>query len=297
MHGSAQRKIVELDHAPDILARLQFGFTAAQSPSRISVKMGELNRYNLAALRESIRPVRVRWMARCGSTNDVAARARRAGVLFAPVLVLTGAQVAGRGRGASAWWSGDGCITATLVVAAQQRFAPHQLPLLVGVALRRAVAKLARAEGIVLKWPNDLLHRGRKLAGVLCERVGGADLIGIGLNVNLDPRAAPRSLRSTVTSLSQITGRRFRKSAVLSDLVRQVHEILLRRDEFPFAQVLREYNQHDALRGRRVAVTVNGSAVRGTCAGLDASGQLLVRETGRRGAPPRRIVAGHVQVL
>jgi hypothetical protein len=78
---------------------LHFGFTAAQSPSRISVKMGDANRYNLATLRESVRPVRVRWLPRCGSTNDVAARLRRAGALFAPALVLAGAQVAGRGRG------------------------------------------------------------------------------------------------------------------------------------------------------------------------------------------------------
>ena len=97
------------------------------------------------------------------------------------------------------WWSGSGCVTPTLVVAAQERFAPHQLPLHVGVALRRALVKVAREPSIELKWPNDLLHGGRKLAGILCERVGGADLVGIGLNVNLDPRDAPPAMRSAVT--------------------------------------------------------------------------------------------------
>jgi BirA family biotin operon repressor/biotin-[acetyl-CoA-carboxylase] ligase len=260
--------------------------------------MSDPNRYNLAALRESVRPLRLRWVARCGSTNEVAARLRRNGALFAPALVLTGAQAAGRGRGGNAWWSDGGCITATLVLAAQPRFAPHQLPLLVGVALRRAVAELARQPAIELKWPNDLLHRGRKLAGVLCERVGGADLIGIGLNVNLDPRDCPAPLRATLTSLSRITGRRFDKTVVLSDVVRRAYEVLSRRDEYPFGQVLREYNQHDALRGRRVTVTIHADrdVIRGTCAGLDGAGRLLVRESPRRGAPPRRIIAGHVQV-
>ena len=258
--------------------------------------MGDANRYNLATLRESVRPVRVRWLPRCGSTNDVAARLRRAGALFAPALVLAGAQVAGRGRGGSIWWSGTGCVTATLVVAAQDRFAPHQLPLLVGAALRRALVEAAREPSIELKWPNDLLHGGRKLAGILCERVGGADLVGIGLNVNLDPRQAPPALRSAATSLSRIAGRDFDKTTVLSDVVRHVNEVLSRRDEYPFGQALREYNEHDALRGRRVSVTTNGDVIRGTCAGLDASGLLLVRQAGRRGLPPRRIVAGHVQV-
>ena len=261
--------------------------------------MGDPNRYNLAALRERVRPVRVHWFARLGSTNDAAARMRRARELFAPALVLTGAQLAGRGRGGNAWWSDGGCITATLAVAVQERFSPHQLPLLVGLALRNAVAEIAQDASIQLKWPNDVLHRGRKLAGVLCERVDRLDLVGIGLNVNLDPRDVPAALRPKVTSLSRVSGREFDKTAVLSDVVRRVHAVLSRRDEYPFGQVLREYDRHHALRGRRVSVTVDGRdgrhVIRGTCAGLDAVGRLLVRDRSGRGSH-HRIVAGEVQV-
>jgi len=103
-------------------------------------------------------------------------------------------------------------------------------------------------------------------------------------------------LRLNATSLSQITGRRFDKTEVLSDVVRRVYEVLSRRDEYPFGQILREYNEHDALRGRRVTVTMTGDVIRGTCAGVDGTGRLLVRAGARRGAPPHRIVAGHVQV-
>jgi biotin-(acetyl-CoA carboxylase) ligase len=100
--------------------------------------------------------------------------------------------------------------------------------------------------------------------------------------------------------MSQIAGRNFDKTAVLSDVVRRVHAVLSRRDEYPFGQVLREYNLHHALRGRRVSVTVNRGLIRGTCTGLDNLGRLLVRDegpVGRRGAVSHhRIVAGHVQV-
>jgi BirA family biotin operon repressor/biotin-[acetyl-CoA-carboxylase] ligase len=242
-----------------------------------------------------VRPVRVHWFARLGSTNDAAARMRRAGALFAPALVLAGAQVAGRGRGGNAWWSGDGCITATLAAAVQERFSPHQLPLLVGLALRNAVADITADPSFALKWPNDVLHRGRKLAGILCERVDRLDLVGIGLNVNLDPRDVPAPLRARVTSLSHATGREFDKTAVLSDVVRRVHAVVSRRDEYPFGQVLREYNEHHALRGRRVTVTVNDDVIRGTCTGLDGVGRLVVRDAARRGSH-HRIVAGQVQV-
>lgn len=257
--------------------------------------MADLNRYNLAQLRAALRPVRVHWFARVGSTNDTAARMRRARNLFAPALVLTGAQVRGRGRGGSAWWSSGGCVTATLASAAQGRFAPHQLPLLVGLALRNAVADVTGQPAIELKWPNDLLYRGRKLAGVLCERVDGIDLIGIGLNVNLDPGDVPAALRLRITSLAQLTGREFDKTQVLSDVVRRVHLALSRRDEYPFGQVLQEYDLHHALRGRRVTVTVDREIIRGTCTGLDGKGLLLVRDDRRRGVS-HRIVAGHVQM-
>ena len=197
------------------------------------------NRYNLAQLRAAVRPVRLHWFARVRSTNDTAARMRRARTLFAPALVLAGAQARGRGRGANAWWSSDGCVTATLATAVQERFSPHQLPLLVGLALRNAVAELTGQPAIELKWPNDLLYRGRKLAGLLCERVDGLDLIGIGLNVNLDPADTPAALRPRITSLSRLTGREFDKTKVLSDVVRRVHAVLSRRDEYPFGQMLR----------------------------------------------------------
>jgi BirA family biotin operon repressor/biotin-[acetyl-CoA-carboxylase] ligase len=58
-----------------------------------------------------------------------------------------------------------------------------------------------------LKWPNDLLVDNRKLGGLLCERVRKADLVGLGLNVNVDPADAPPDIRDRVTSLRAIVGR------------------------------------------------------------------------------------------
>jgi biotin-(acetyl-CoA carboxylase) ligase len=77
--------------------------------------------------------------------------------------------------------------------------------------------------------------------------------------------------------------------------VKRIYPVLSRRDEHPFPAVLREYDRHHALRGRRVSVTVHGDArpIRGTCQGLDGVGRLLVRDRARR---QFHIVAGHVQV-
>jgi BirA family transcriptional regulator, biotin operon repressor / biotin---[acetyl-CoA-carboxylase] ligase len=250
--------------------------------------------YNLKRLREAVRPVRLHWFPRLGSTNDQAAAMRRRHELFAPALVLAGTQIAGRGRGSNRWWSSAGSVTATLVFPVQERFLPHQLPLIIGLALRNAAAGITGNQEIELKWPNDLVYRGQKVAGLLCERVQRADLIGIGLNVNLAPATVPTQLREKIVSLSQIAGRSFDKTGVLSEIVRQLLPVLSRRDEYPFPAVLREYDRHHALRGRRVSVTVSHDIrpIEGTCQGLDGLGRLLVRDQSNE----FHIVTGQVQV-
>src|SRR5204862_3131112 len=96
---------------------------------------------------------------------------RRRGKLYAPAIVLTSHQIAGRGRGSNAWWSGSGSLTVTFVLPVHEHSLPHQVPLIAGLAVRDALAKHCGLDEIQLKWPNDLLFAGKKLAGLLCERV------------------------------------------------------------------------------------------------------------------------------
>jgi BirA family biotin operon repressor/biotin-[acetyl-CoA-carboxylase] ligase len=191
-------------------------------------------------------------------------------------------------------------LTVTFVFPIDESVSPHQLPLVAGLAVRNAVAELTRDAPIQLKWPNDLLYDGRKLGGLLCERVHKADLVGLGLNANLDPRDAPPGLRDRVTSLSQITGAPHDLTGVLVTAARHLHKLCSRRAEFPFPTILKEYDAHHALIGRRVSVTAaggNGSigeAVSGRCEGLDRMGRLLLRTRSQR---LEHVISGQVQVL
>lgn len=253
------------------------------------------NRFRLDALRQSLRPFRLHWFPTLRSTNDHAAVLRRAGRLFAPAVVLTGRQTAGRGRGSHAWWSGAGCLTVTFVLPVDSQLSPHQIPLLAGLAVRNAAADLCGSERIALKWPNDLLYDGRKLAGLLCERIDKADLIGLGLNVNLDIAKAPRLLRGQLSSLSDIAGRRLDATHVLSTVAAQLHRVWSRGAGHPFGVMLREYDAHHALVGRRVSVVDNGHPpISGKCEGLDEMGRLLLRS---RTNKLQRVICGHVQML
>ncbi|QOV87543.1 biotin--[acetyl-CoA-carboxylase] ligase [Humisphaera borealis] len=238
--------------------------------------------FDLSRLRLAIKPFRLHWFPRLRSTNDHAVALRERGTLYAPSVVLTGHQTAGRGRGAHRWWSAGGCLTVTFVLPVDEAMQPHQLPLIAGIAVRRAAEKLSGKPGIQLKWPNDLLHAGRKLGGLLCERVRRADLVGLGLNVNVDPADAPADLQKSVTSLSAIAGRPLDMTDALACVATELQQLIRCLPETPFPALLKEYDEHHALIGRQVSVFDNGDgkAVNGKCEGLDDMGRLLLRDRG-----------------
>ena len=252
------------------------------------------DRFNLSRLRHELRPLKLHWFPRLRSTNDHAATLRRRGELFAPAVVLAGRQIAGRGRGSNAWWSAAGSLTVTFVFPVEEHLSPHQIPLIAGLAVRDAVAELSGDESIALKWPNDVVHDGRKLAGLLCERVSKADLVGVGLNVNVNAAQAPAALRRRITSLSAIADRSIDMNEALATVARHLHRAMSRRGDRLFAETLQRYDAHHALVGQKVSVVEAGSnrLVTGRCAGLDSTGRLILRERRKT----QLIIAGQVRM-
>jgi BirA family biotin operon repressor/biotin-[acetyl-CoA-carboxylase] ligase len=255
---------------------------------------GPASSFDLNRLRERLKPFRLHWFPRLRSTNDHAAKLRTRGELFAPAAVLTAHQIAGRGRGSNTWWSKPGSLTVTFVLAAGDRVEPHQLPLVAGLAVRNAAAELSGDDAIQLKWPNDVLHHDKKLAGLLCERVLGADLVGIGINVNVPATKAPKSMRDRITSLSDIRGQALDITETLAIVASHLRLTLDRAAGRSFSTLLREYDQHHALIGRHVCVTANAfePPVCGKCEGLDSIGRLLLRSRGKL----EHVISGQVQV-
>jgi BirA family transcriptional regulator, biotin operon repressor / biotin---[acetyl-CoA-carboxylase] ligase len=252
------------------------------------------NTFNLARLRQGLKPFKLHWFPRLRSTNDHAAELRRRGKLFAPAVVLTGRQIAGRGRGSNSWWSNRGSITVTFVFPVEEHLSPHQVPLLAGLAVRDAASALVGDAEVTLKWPNDVLFDGKKLAGLLCERVSKADLIGVGVNVNNDPKNAPAALRGQITSLAAIAGRPIDINEALIALAAHLHRAMSRRGDRLFVETLNRYDEHHALVGRKVSVVEAGSGrvVSGRCTGLDSNGRLVLRN-GRKTHP---VIAGQVRM-
>jgi BirA family biotin operon repressor/biotin-[acetyl-CoA-carboxylase] ligase len=251
--------------------------------------------FELASLRFKLKPFRLHFFPRIGSTNSHAIVLRKRKELFAPAVILAGRQVKGRGRGSNTWWSGEGSLAATFALPVEDHLQPHQVPLIAGLAVRDAVATICGVQDIGLKWPNDLLHDRRKLAGLLCERLDRIDLIGVGINVNVVTTQVPKALREKVTSLRSITGVDISLSQLVVAIAQNLRQMLSRHDQPSFAPLLKEYDRYHVLVGRTVRVTgIPGEpSIRGRVTGLDDLGRLLLRDAKQKHA----VIAGSIEIL
>ncbi len=194
-----------------------------------------------------------------GSTSD---RARALAEAGAPhgTLVTTDHQVAGRGSQGSTWTTPPRReLTMSLVL----RDVTPMLPLAAGVAVAEAVGPLA-----AIKWPNDVLLDGRKVAGVLAEArpQEGWAVLGIGVNVALAPGDFPPELRDSAGTLG-------RRPQEIEPVLRELLRALALRLAEPADATVEALRARDALLGR----PVRWARGAGTGAGIDASGALRVR--------------------
>ena len=221
------------------------------------------------------------------STQAVAFALAAEGALDRTVVVAEH-QTAGRGRRGRAWADAPGAsLLASIVV--RPRLAQALLPT---VSLTTAVAvaeALAATTGLAprLKWPNDILVGGRKIAGILVEsRLHPAPLLVVGVGVNLGQTAFPPPLEARATSVRRETGRSVERDAVLGAVLAAFDAWRARLEREGFAPVRERWLALTDTVGRRV--TVDG--LEGAAVGLDADGALLVDD----GATVRRVTAGEL---
>jgi len=192
------------------------------------------------------------------STND---RARALAQEGAPhgTLVTAGEQHAGRGRQGRTWTAPPG---RALLLSLVLRDPPALLPLAAGLAVAEVAGPAA-----VVKWPNDVLVDGRKVAGILAEGrpSEGWAVLGIGVNVAVRLQELPAELQDTAGTLGLTP----------ADLDPTLERLLAALDHaltLDTSALLEAYRARDALRGREVAWS-GGS---GTAAGVDGAGRLVV---------------------
>lgn len=217
----------------------------------------------------------VEWHDTIDTTMRRAAELARAGCA-AGTVVAARQQTAGIGRLGRSWDSRPGGLYFTLVL--RPRLEPAQLPLTT-LALGLGVAdalQLFAGLAVDLRWPNDVLAGGRKLAGILAQFQEGALLAGVGLNVN--QRDFPPELAAIATSLWIETGREQDLEILLRALVRSMESHVGILETSGAEAILRLFESASSYAcGRRVLVETPGGATTGVTAGLTPEGFLRVR--------------------
>jgi len=225
------------------------------------------------------------YFSTVGSTHDVAHQRAREATPKLPLLIVADAQTAGRGRGQNQWWTGGGSLAFSLVFDPSDwqlaEVVQPQRSLAVGVAIVDTVAPLVPSQRVGLHWPNDVFVDERKLAGVLVDVLaGGRHVVGIGLNVNNSFAGAPAEVAQRAISLTELTGRKLDRTAILVELLRQLQSVLRQSAADPVGFGAR-FNQLCLQVGRELTIETAGQQATGPCAGIAPDGALLLEEAGQ----------------
>jgi BirA family biotin operon repressor/biotin-[acetyl-CoA-carboxylase] ligase len=229
------------------------------------------------------------------STNAEAKRRAKAGEP-GPLWIWSARQSQGRGRGGREWISQHGNLFASLLIGINCPIrTAGQLALVAGIITYDTIAKLIAYEGrseLLLKWPNDVLLSGEKVAGMLLENVGSpvdnrsVVIIGTGINLANHPENLPQPAISLDAYGLAVT-----PGQAVEVLAATTHEWLQRWAEgATFPTIRRAWLDRAGPLGRPLVAHINGEQTEGDYAGLDSEGALRLRTADGE----RRVTAGDV---
>jgi len=269
--GYRLRSAPDLLHADDLLSRLAAGRVIGRD---------------------------IRVFQQTSSTNDVVEKLARDGVKEG-VVVFAESQTSGRGRLGRKWLSpaGRGLWFSCLLRPELRPQEATQLTVASAIALHRAVHQ---ATGLTaeIKWPNDLLLGGRKVAGILTEMNAELDrinyiVLGIGIDVNQNQAEFPPELRRTATSLKAQLGRPISRAELAVAVLGQMDAVYGRVKAGDFSRLANEWEAHCTTLGAEVTILAGVREIHGRAESLGEDGALLVRtEHGHL----ERVVGGDVTV-
>jgi len=255
-------------------------------------------RLNLAAIEAQLT---TKWMGRApGWANELwdcldstSTRAAELAASGAPagVIILARQQTAGRGRHGRVWISPpDSGIYATFVLRPDRSRSDLPLHTLAcGVAAVRAIRDTAGLN-VGLKWVNDLLIGGKKVGGILAEIPGNSQvstsslvegqalplLIGVGINLHLDPLDVPEELRERVDWLENLAGQPVHPNLLVASLAGHLEQVVNLLSEGRADAILDDWRKHSVTLGCQIRAASGNRTVEGLAVDVDRAGGLIV---------------------
>jgi len=196
-------------------------------------------------------------------------------------LCMAESQRAGRGRHGKRWVS-PYASNIYLSVLWNFPMGPDSLAglgLAVGVGIIRALNETGISDA-GLKWPNDVIWNGAKLAGILLEMTGTSSsncrvVIGVGLNVDMSA-AVSEEIDQPWTDLNSILGKSLSRNDISAALIQHVLQVLTAFEKQGLSPFLDEWRRHDIVTGKKVTIQLPGSQLSGIGQGIDDNGAIII---------------------
>lgn len=212
------------------------------------------------------------------STNDELMRMANDEAAPHGMVLLADVQTAGKGRHGRVWSAAKGKDLLMSVLLRPECMPAEEawvISMSMAVSVAEAIERMAPSIATTLKWPNDVLVGGRKLAGMLIEsRVGSGGLkhviAGLGINVNSTPEDFPPELRDTATSMLMETGAEIDRFALAASVLDYLDWKL-------GTDIRKRYVKRCQTIGARVKIETGSGTVEGTALGIDALGRLVLK--------------------
>jgi len=239
---------------------------------------------------------KIHYLPEVDSTNLYARNLAEEGGLEGEV-VIAESQSRGKGRLGRSWVSPP-CLNLYLSVILRPKLPPLHAP---QITLMAAVALAETVQCFIplpteIKWPNDILVGGKKLAGILTESSCDPGkilfvILGIGVNLNFSKELMPEAIRESATSIMALTGKPVNRSEFTLRLIQNLDRCYGELEEEGFSFLAKRWAGFFRLKGKRVRVQMLEQAILGKAMGIDIDGALILED--ERGFV-QRIVAGEV---
>ena len=218
----------------------------------------------------------VHYVPQCSSTQDIAKSLAESGVPEG-LVVIAEEMYSGRGRLGRRWYAPKGGLWVSILLRPKRIESLQLMSLAAGVAVVKAMEKLLNIN-LRLKWPNDVIHMNRKLAGILVEAGVEVDtvhyvIVGIGVNVNNE---LPPELKDYAVNLKDILGFEAPRVPILRSLLRELDDIYYLLTMGNTYAILKEWIRYSDTIGRRVKVQFMDFTVEGKAIDIARDGSLII---------------------
>lgn len=184
-------------------------------------------------------------------------------------------QRCGRGRRGNSWLDSDEKSLLFSILLCQNKIQPELLTLLAGVAVAETLSNFA-INHVRLKWPNDIIVNGKKIAGILTEYKKGNIVIGIGVNCHQTTSDFEPEIEKIATSIDIQRNQRCDRNVIAAEILNNIEKWLEiaknNRD-----RVLQKWQSYSSLLGTRIGLLYNKEKYYGNCIGIDPEKGLILQ--------------------